>query len=129
MKSILFVLVGSEPRTLVDDSGRGEDDALTPALDDSYHVRGHRTTAGSLFNCCCDSDLADSVRVWDWTSVWSGGCDGWRAGVRCGLEILVWAWVEPEAGWGTGVSVVQGYVVVLFLSVSVNEDYTPKWIF
>jgi len=29
MKSISFVLVGSEPRTLVDDSGRGEDDALT----------------------------------------------------------------------------------------------------
>ena len=29
MKSILFVLVGLEPRTLVDDSGRGEDDALT----------------------------------------------------------------------------------------------------
>jgi len=29
MKSISFVLVGLEPRTLVDDSGRGEDDALT----------------------------------------------------------------------------------------------------
>ena len=41
----------------------------------------------------------------------------------------MWAWVEPEAGWGTGVNVVQWYVVVLFLSVGVDEDYTLKWIF
>jgi len=40
----------------------------------------------------------------------------------------VWAWVEPEAGWGTGVNVMQGYVVVL-LSVGVDEDYTPSGFF
>jgi len=48
-----------EPRTLVDDSGR-EEDVDDGAL--SRHVRGYRTTAGSLFDCCCDSDLPSPGR-------------------------------------------------------------------
>ena len=31
------------------------------------------------------------------------------------------AWVELEAGWGTGVRVVQRYVMVFFLSAGVDE--------
>jgi len=45
----------------------------------------------------------------------------WRAGARarCGPKILELAWIEPEAGWGTGVGVVQGYVVVFSLAIGV----------
>ena len=45
----------------------------------------------------------------------------WRAGARarCGPEILELALVEPEAGWGTGVGIVQGYVVVFSLALGV----------
>jgi len=42
-----------------------------------------------------------------------------RARARCGPEILELALVEPEAGWATGVGVVQRYVVVFSLALGV----------
>ena len=40
------------------------------------------------------------------------------------LEISGLAWIELEAGRGTGVGVVQRYVIVLFVNVGVDEGCT-----
>jgi len=37
------------------------------------------------------------------------------------LESIGLAWVEHEAGWATGVRVVERYVIVFFLSAGVDE--------
>jgi len=38
--------------------------------------------------CRTTQHLAGSVRLWDWIGFRSGGCDSWRAGVRCSLKFL-----------------------------------------